>query len=123
MAAYKDVVEMIMQTESMVRIFTVIEREPVLILCDICSQHEKDNAPVMHDNVHSSGFIRDLSLRTLMSAELIKREPNSQKPLFSYRPTPKGMQYYRKLMEEGHISSVMNRDSRSVQLNRRLAKV
>ena len=123
MGTYEDVAEMLMQTESMLRILSVLEREPVVILCDICSQHEKNSAPVLHDNVHSSGFIRDLSLRTLMSAELIKREPSGQKSLFTYRPTPKGMQYYRKLLEEGHLSLVINRDSRPVHLNRRLAKV
>ena len=122
MGTYEDLTEMLMHTESMVRIKATLEQEPVMILCDICSQYEKNSVPVTHEDVHSSGFIRDLSLKTLMSAELIKREPSGQKSLFCYRPTSNGMKYYRKLLEEGYVSFAMNKDSGLVSLEGRPAR-
>ena len=78
-----------------------LEREPAQILGSICQEYEKINQPVPDHHLHLSGYIGEASLRALTSAGLVKAEPGGRLSLFQYKPTKKGMEQYKHLLDDG----------------------
>jgi len=100
MGTYEDLVQTIKQTGVMQQTLAALQEEPVKILLSICKKYEESNEPVSDHNVHLSGYLGEIALRALLSAELIERQSGGRLAIFRYKPTPEGMEQYKRLIRE-----------------------
>ena len=106
MGPYEDLVQTIKQTEVMQQTLAGLKEEPVKILLAICKKYEESNEPVSDHNLHLSGYLGEIALRALLSAGLIERQLGGRLAIFRYKPTPAGMEHYKRLIREtgGEVS-------------------
>ncbi|UCC61050.1 MAG: hypothetical protein JSW38_02710 [Dehalococcoidia bacterium] len=101
MGAYEDLIQKLKQTDAVQQVLASLEKEPVILLNDICKEYEVDNEPVPDHHLHVSGYLKKVALQTLLSAGLLERQPGSRLSIYSYKPTLAGMKYYQRLVKEG----------------------
>ena len=100
MCAYEDLVQTIKQTEVMQQALASLQEEPVKLLRAICKAYEASNEPVSDYNLYLSGYLGEIALRALLSAGLIERQSGDRSSIFRYKPTPAGMEHYKRLIRE-----------------------
>jgi len=100
MGAYEDLVETIKQTEAMQQALAGLQEEPVKLLWAICKEYEASNEPVSDHHFHLSGYWGEIALRALLSAGLIEQQSGDRSSIFRYKPTPAGMEHYKRLIRE-----------------------
>jgi len=101
MGAYEDLSEVLRQTGVMQQVLAVLEKDPVTLLHAICKEYEASNELVPDHHLHISGYLKDVALRTLLSAGLLERQPGGRSTVYAYKPTSTGIEYYRRLVNEG----------------------
>ncbi|HEY49878.1 MAG TPA: hypothetical protein G4O13_07525 [Dehalococcoidia bacterium] len=101
MGAYEDLTERLKQTEVVQQVLSALEEEPVALLQAICGEYAVSNEPVPDHHLPISGYLKEVALRTLLSAGLLQREPGGRLSIYAYRPTAEGMKYYKKLLKDG----------------------
>lgn len=100
MGAYENLVAKLKKTGEMQQVLANLEREPVSLLYAVCKEYETTKEPIPDHHLLVSGYLKEVSLRTLLSAGLLERQPGSRLSLYTYRPTAAGMKYYRNLVSE-----------------------
>jgi hypothetical protein len=100
MGAYEDLVQTIKQTEVMQQALAGLQEEPVKLLRAICKEYEASNEPVSDHHFHLSGYWGEIALRALLSAGLIEQQSGDRSSIFRYKPTPAGMEHYKRLIRE-----------------------
>ena len=73
----------------------------VSFLGDICREYQRTGQPVPDHHVHFGGYMGETTVKALVSAGLVKREPGGRISLYSYEPTKEGLAHYKKLKAEG----------------------
>jgi hypothetical protein len=108
MGAYEDFVQTINQTEVMRQALAGLQEEPGKLLRVICKEYEASNEPVSDHHFHLSGYLGEIALRALLSAGLIERQSGERSSIFCYKPTPAGMEHYKRLIREtgGKVSGL-----------------
>lgn len=101
MGAYEDLIERLRQTDVMQQVLAALEKEPVTLLYAICKEYEASNEPVPDHHLPISGYLKEVAVRTLLSAGLLERQAGGRLSVYSYRPTSDGMECYRRLVGDG----------------------
>lgn len=101
MGAYEDLSEALRQTDAMQAVLAALEKEPITLLYAICAEYKSSKEPVPDHHLHVSGYLKEVALRALLSTGLLERQPGGRLSIYSYKPTPAGIKYYRRLVDEG----------------------
>ncbi|MDP2720065.1 MAG: hypothetical protein Q8P44_09650 [Dehalococcoidia bacterium] len=104
---HKDLINALRKTEAMDNLIKCLEQEPVVLLGIICRNYEKTGQPVPDHQVHPSGYLGDVSLKSLISANMIKSLSGDHLALGRYEPTPEGLKVYKILVKEGVYSTAV----------------
>ncbi|MGB2856319.1 MAG: hypothetical protein WBC61_06720, partial [Dehalococcoidia bacterium] len=80
---------------AMQAMLAALEKEPVTLLYAICKE------PVPDHHLHVSGYLKEVALRALLSTGLLERQLGGRLSIYSYKPTPAVIKYYRILVDEG----------------------
>lgn len=103
MAAFEDFVTEIRKTELMQALLRGLEEEPAKLLGTICKEYEVTNRAVPDHHLHLTGYFGDVTLRALVSAKLVTKEPGDRFSLYGYKPTEAGLKYYKAMLDEKRI--------------------
>lgn len=103
MGVFEDFVGAVKQTETMQTLLQSLEREPAKLLGAICRKYEATSKAVPDYRLNLAGYFGEVMLRALVSANLVSREPGDRFSLYSYKPTERGLKYYRAMLEEKKI--------------------
>ena len=114
MSAFDQFVQEIKNTEVMERVFDLLEREPAHLLELICQEFENTGCALPDHRLQLNGFIEDISLKALMAAELVCREDGGRLSLYQYRPTDRGLQHYRFLLDSGYYRKDKRKSNTSI---------
>ena len=101
MSAIDDFYALLETTEIMKQVLKSLKEEPAHLLGDICSQYQKTGQPVLDHRLHFVGYMGEAALKALLSAELIRRQSGGRLSLYSYEPTPEGLEQYERLKADG----------------------
>jgi len=101
MSAVNDFVALIETTEIMKQVLKSLKEEPAHLLGDICREHQRTGQAVPDHRLHFVGYLGEATLRALLSAGLIRRQPGGRLSLYCYEPTPEGLEQYEKLKADG----------------------
>ena len=78
-----------------------VKEEPAHLLGDICREYKKTGKPVPDYYLNPVGYLGDAALKATLSLVLITRQHGGSLSLYSYEPTPKGLEQYEKLKASG----------------------
>jgi len=101
MSALDDFTALLETTEVMKQVRRSMKEEPVQLLGEICRQYQTTGQPVPDHHLHFVGYLGEAALKALLSVGLIRRQPGGRLSLYSYEPTPQGLQQYDRLKAEG----------------------
>lgn len=102
MSAIEEFAVMLENTEVMKQALKSLREEPALLLAEICREHQKNNEqPVPDHRLRSVGYMGEASVKALISAGLVKRQPGGLISLYLYEPTPEGLKWWEKLQADG----------------------
>ena len=105
MSTYDELARKVNQTEVMQRFLADLDKESVKLLFTICKEYESCREPVPDHRIHAPGYLGGVTLRALLAAGLLERETGRRLAIYQYKPTPEGVEYYRKLVQEGWTPS------------------
>jgi hypothetical protein len=88
-------------TDVMKQVVKSLKEEPAHLLGGICLEYQRTGQPVPDHRLHFVGYLGEAALKALLSAGLIKRQPGRKLSLYSYEPTPEGLEQYEKLKADG----------------------
>lgn len=97
-----DVLNVIRGTDAMRQALNCLEHEPLHLLREICRQYEKLKEPVPDHNIHPSGYMGEVALKSLVEGGLVKVHAAPRYSLSTYEPTEEGLKHYRRLVEAGY---------------------
>jgi len=103
MGAFEDFVAVIKETETIQTLFQSLEKESVKLLESICRESEVTNEAVPDHHLHLAGYLSEVILRALLSANLITKESEDQFSLYCYRPTETGLKFYKCMLDEKQV--------------------
>jgi len=101
MSAIDDLTALLETTEVMKQVFTSLKEEPAHVLGDICREYQKTGQPVPDHKLRFVGYLGEATVKALLAAGLIKRQPGGRLSLYCYEPTTEGLAQYEKLKAEG----------------------
>lgn len=101
MSAIDDLTALLETTEVMKQVLNSLKEEPAHLLGDICREYQRDGQSVPDHRLHFVGFLGEASLKALLAAGLIRHQPGGRLSLYSYEPTPEGLEQYERLKAEG----------------------
>ncbi len=84
-------------TEVMRQVLKSLKEEPAHLLGDICREYQKTGQLVADHRLHLVGYLGEAMLKALLSAGLIRRQSGGTLSLYSYEPTPDGLEQYERL--------------------------
>ena len=102
MAVFEDFVAEVRKTETMQSLLQSLEEEPAKLLIAICKEYEATNKAVPDHHLNLAGYFGEAMLRTLVSANLVIKEPG-EFSLYGYKPTEMGLKYYKGMLDEGKL--------------------
>jgi hypothetical protein len=102
MDAFEDFVAVVKKTETMQALLQSLEKEPAKLLGTICKGYEQTNKAVPDHHLHLAGYFGEAMLRALVSANLVTKEPG-EFSLYGYKPTEKGLELYKGMLDEKKI--------------------
>lgn len=91
---------MVRETDTVQSLLCGLEAESVKLLSTICAEFEDTGTGVPDHHLNLIGYLGELVLRALCAADLINREAGDRLSICRYRPTEKGLSYYRRLVSE-----------------------
>jgi hypothetical protein len=103
MAIFEDFVTAVRRTEPIQALLKSLDEEPARLLATICREYEATGKAVPDHHLHLAGYFAETSLRALISASLVTKEPGERLSLYSYKPTETGVKYYEGMLREGRI--------------------
>ena len=101
MSTIDDFAALLEATEVMKQVIKSLKEEPAHLLGDICREYQKTGQPVPDHRLHFVGYMGEATLKALLSAGLIRRQSGGRLSLYSYEPTPEGLEQYEKLKADG----------------------
>ena len=101
MSAIDDFATLLETTEVMKQVVKSLKEEPAHLLGDICREYQRTGQPVPDHRLHFVGYMGEAALKALLSAGLIRRQSGGRLSLYSYEPTPGGLEQYEKLKADG----------------------
>lgn len=100
-SAYTEVASTLRETPAMKEFLASLEMEPFHLLAEICNAYDKAQEPVPDYRLTPGGYLSEMSLRALLQASFVDDKPSGRDAMRAFQPTPKGLEYYRRLKEEG----------------------
>jgi len=101
MSAFDDFAALLEGAEAVKPILRSVREEPALLLGQVCREYQATGQPVPDHNLSFAGYLGEIAVRALVSAELIRQLPGGSVSLYCYDPTPEGLEHYRGLKAEG----------------------
>ncbi len=101
MSAIDDFAALLETTEVVKQLFKSLKEEPAHRLGDICRECQRTGQSIPDHRLHSTGYMGETTLKALLSAGLIKRQPGGRLSLYSYEPTAEGLKQYKRLEADG----------------------
>ena len=101
MGAIDSFAALVENTDVMKQVVKSLKEEPAHLLGDVCLEYQRTGQPVPDHRLHVVGYLGEATLKALLSAGLIKRQPGRKLSLYSYEPTPEGLEQYEKLKTDG----------------------
>jgi hypothetical protein len=101
MRAIEDFVSLLETTDVMKQVLKNLKEEPAHLLGNICREYQMTGKPVPDHRLPSVGYLGEAAVKALISAGLIKRQSGGLAALYSYEPTPEGLEQYKKLKADG----------------------
>lgn len=105
MSTLDDFAALLEATEVMQQVLKILKEEPAQLLGDICRQYQRTEQPVPDHRLNFFGYLGETTLKALLSAGLIKRQSGGKISLYSYEPTPEGLEQYEKLKADSFYKS------------------
>lgn len=100
MTVHDELGAMVRETDSVQSLLRGLEAESIKALSTICGEFESTGRGVPDHHLNLIGYLGELALRALTAADLISRENGDRLSICRYRPTEKGLSYYRRLLSE-----------------------
>jgi len=101
MSAFDDFAALVGATEVMKQVVKSLREEPVQLLGEICREYQRTGQAVPDHRLHFVGYLGEATLKALLSAGVIRRHPGGRLSLYSYEPTPEGLEQYERLKADG----------------------
>ena len=101
MSALDQLFALLETTEVMQHVVSSIKEEPAHLLGEVCREYQRTGQPLADYHLQFIGFMGEASLRALISAGLITRQPGGRVAIYSFAPTEEGLRYYQYLRAEG----------------------
>lgn len=101
MSAIDDFAALIERTEVMKQVLKSLKEEPAHLLCDICREYERTGQPVPDHRLQFIGYIGEATPGVLISAGLVRQQTGDRLSIYTYEPTPTGLEQYEKLKADG----------------------
>ena len=102
MGAFEDFVAAVRNTDAMKALLQGLEEGPVKLMGSICKEYEATNKLVPDHHLNLTGYFGEATLRALTSANLLVKE-RGDFSLYGYKPTERGLELYRGMLEEKKI--------------------
>lgn len=103
MGAIDEFAALLETTEVVKQLLKSLKEEPAHLLGDICQKYQKTGQSVPDHRLHFVGYMGEATLKALLSAELITRQPGGRMSLYAYEPTKEGLEQYERLKADGFI--------------------
>ena len=97
MSNIDDFVALVESTEVIKQVLKSLKEEPAHLLGAICQEFQRAGQPVPDHHLHFVGYSGEAALKALLALELIRRQPGGRLSLYSYEPTPGGLEQYERL--------------------------
>ena len=101
MGSIDDFAALLETTEVMKQVLKSLKEEPAHLLGDICREYQRTGKSVPDHRLHFAGYLGETTLKALLSAGLIRRQPGGRLSLYCYELTPEGLEQYEKLKADG----------------------
>lgn len=101
MSVADDFFALLENTEPVREVLRSLKEEPARLLGDICVEYGRTGQPVPDHRLHLASYVREVGLKALLAAGLIKRETGGRLSLFSYEPTAEGLAQCERLKSAG----------------------
>lgn len=101
MSGREELLALVRSTESMKQILGELEQEPQKLLCAVCQDFRRNGKAVPDHRLALFNYFAEASLRSMVSAGIIKMMPGGLNSIHEYEPTSKGSEIYDKLIAEG----------------------
>ncbi len=88
-------------TEVIKRVLKSLREEPARLLGDICREYRETGQPVPDHHLDRFGYLGEASTKALISLGLIAKQEGGRVSLYSFAPTPAGLEQYEKIKAEG----------------------
>ncbi len=90
-------IDLIEETEAVKGVVKSLKLEPAKLLRDICLEYRETGHPIPDYKLNLVGYLREIALRALISADLIEEKSGGRLSLYVYEPTEKGLDQFVKL--------------------------
>lgn len=100
MSALDDFAALLAETDVIKQLSKSLKEEPAILLGHISREYEKSGQNVPDHRLLPGSFLGEDSLRALMAAGLITREPGEYS-VYCYAPTTAGREFHRRLEASG----------------------
>jgi len=101
MSAFDDFATLLETTEVMKQVIKSLKEELAQLLGQICREYQTTGQPVPDHRLHFVGYLGEAAVKALLSAGLIRRYPGVRLCLYSYEPTPQGLEQFARLNADG----------------------
>ncbi len=101
MSAIDNFSALVESTELMKQVLKSLKEEPAQLLGDICREYERTGQPVPDHRLQFIGYIGEATPRILISAGLVRQQTGDRLSIYTYEPTPAGLEQYEKLKADG----------------------
>ena len=88
-------------TETMKQVLKNLREEPAYLLGNICREYERSGQPVSDHRLQFTGYLGESTPKVLISAGLVRRQSGDRFAIYTYEPTPEGIEQYKKLKADG----------------------
>jgi len=101
MTAIDDFATLLETTEVMRQVLRSVREEPAYLLRDICRDHQRTGLAVPDHCLQLIGYMGGAALKALLAAGLIRQHSGGRLSLYTYEPTEKGLEQYKKFEADG----------------------
>ncbi len=101
MSTIDDFAALLEATEVMKQVLKSLKEKPAHLLGSICQEYQRTGQSVPDHHLHFVSHMSEATLKALLSAGLMRRQPGGRLSLYSYEPTPEGLEQYERLKSDG----------------------
>ena len=105
MSAIDDFNALLEDTKIMKQVLKSLKEEPAHLLGNICREYERNTQPVSDHRLQFTGYLGESMPKVLIAAGLVKQEIGDRYAIYTYEPTPEGIEQYKKLKADGFYKS------------------